>query len=409
MSNPASAWITLIGIGDGGLESLSAEARAIIEAAEVLVGGDRHLAMVAETTATKVAWGKSFKQRVASLEDYRGRRVVILATGDPMHFGVGRHLFKHFESHEITVFTSPGAFSLAAARIGWSVPDVTCTTVHGRPLEAVNLHLAPNARLLILSRDGTTPGQLAALLTKKGFGESLMTVFEHMGGDKENRIDGHADAWAIERTADLNVIAVECIAGPQAVFWSRAPGLPEDAFQRDNMITKREVRAATIAALAPLPGETLWDVGAGCGSVAVEWLRLEPSTKAVAIERSAERAEFARANAAELGVPLLRVTEDDAPNAFAGLLEDGGSPDAIFLGGGISSAGLLDACWQVLLPGGRLVANAVTLEAQSALLAFRAEHGGSLTGISVSRDEAVGRLSSLRPAMTVWQLRSEKR
>ena len=403
-----SPWISLIGIGEGGLTRLGAEARAIIDGAEVLVGGDRHLAMVPETPATKLPWGKSFKQKVASLENYRGRRVVVLATGDPMHFGVGRHLFKHFNRDEITVITSPGAFSLAAARVGWSLPDVICLTVHGRPLEAVNLHLGPNARLLILSRDGTTPGQLAALLTEKGFGESLMTVLEHMGGDRENRIDGRADAWTIERTADLNVVAVDCLAGPDAVFWSRAPGLPERAFRHDNMITKREVRAATIAALAPLPGETLWDVGAGSASVAIEWLRLEPSAIAVAIERAAERAAFARANAAVLGVPLLKVIEAEAPEAFAGLLKDGGSPEAIFVGGGVSSMGLLDACWRALQPDGRLVANAVTLEAQSALLAFRAQHGGALTAITVSRDEAVGRLSGLRPAMTVWQLRSDK-
>jgi len=402
------AWITLIGIGDRGLESLNAEAREAIDTAEVLVGGDRHLAMVAESTATKVPWGKNFRQNVASIEDHRGQRVVVLATGDPMYFGVGRHLFKHFESCEITVITSPGAFSLAAARIGWSVPDVICTTVHGRPLESVNLHIFPNARLLILSRDGTTPGGLAALLTHNGFGESLMTVFEHMGGEQERRVEARANAWASERTADLNVIAVECLAGPQAAFWSRAPGLPERAFQHDNMITKREVRAATIAGLAPLPGETLWDVGAGSGSVAIEWLRLEPSAKAVAIERSAARAEFARANAVDLGVPALRVIEDAAPDVFAALLEDSGPPEAIFVGGGVSTEGLLDACWQALLPGGRLIANTVTLQAQSALLAFRAKHCGSLTGISVSRDEAVGRLSGLRPAMTVWQLRSEK-
>ncbi len=403
-----NAWITVIGIGEGGLESLSAEARAIVAKAEVLVGGDRHLAMVRDAAATKIAWGKKFKETVASIEQYRGQKVVVLASGDPMHFGAGRHLFDYFDEREITIVPSPGAFSLAAARMGWSVPDATCLTVHGRPLELVNLYLRPDARLLVLSWDGATPGKLAALLTKKGFGGSTMSVLEHMGGAAENRIDGRAEAWTIERTADLNVIAVACVAAPDAVFWSRAPGLPERAFKSDNMITKREVRAATIAALAPLPGETLWDVGAGSGSVGVEWLRLEPSAKAVAIERNAERAGFARANATDLGVPSLRVVEADAPDAFAGLLEDGEAPNAMFVGGGISKVGLLDACWKILKPGGRLVANAVTLEAQGALLAFRRQHGGALTGISVSRDEAVGRLSGLRPAMTVWQLRSEK-
>ena len=399
-----NAWITLIGIGEDGLDGISPRARALIDNAEVLVGGERHLGKVGGTAAEKVAWGKDFDHGVSAIRAHEGKRVVVLASGDPMHFGVGATLSRRFGIEAMETIPSPSAFSLAAARLGWSLPDVSCLTVHGRKLEAVNLHLRDQARLLILSWDGTTPAKLAALLSAKGYGASRLHVLEHMGGDDEGHLQAIASEWAQERTADLNSIGVELSGGDDAAQWSRAAGLPEDAFRHDNMITKREVRAVTIAALAPLPGELLWDVGAGSGTVAIEWLRLEPSAKAVAMERSADRAENARHNADELGVPRLEVIEGEAPDLFTAL-ED--APDAIFVGGGVSGE-LLSACWQQLKDGGRMVSNAVTLEGQQALAAFRDQHGGSLTKISISRDGAVGPRSGLRPLMDVWQLRTEK-
>ena len=284
------------------------------------------------------------------------------------------------------------------------LPDVTCLTVHGRSLETVNLHLRDDGHLLILSWDGTTPAKLAALLSAKGYGGSRLHVLEHMGGDDENYRDGIAADWSDARTADLNTIGVELVAGEGAAQWSRAAGLPEDAFRHDNMITKREVRAITLAALAPLPGELLWDVGAGSGTVAVEWLRLEPSARAIAMERNAERAANARHNALELGVPRLQVIEGEAPDLF-GTLDD--APDAVFVGGGVSET-LLAACWQQLKRDGRLISNAVTLEGQQALIVFKNSHGGSLTRISISRDGAIGPRTGLRPLLDVWQLRAEK-
>ena len=399
-----SRWIRLIGIGEDGLDGLGERARALINEAEVLVGGERHLAKVPEGAAEKVAWGKDFDHGVQAIRAHEGKRVVVLASGDPMHYGVGATLSRRFGLEAVEIIPVPGAFSLAAARMGWSLPDVTCLTVHGRSLESVNRQLRPGGRLLILSWDGSTPAKLAALLTDKGFGDSTVTVLEHMGGADENRVAGRAADWNTETTADLNTIAVELAAGPDAAYWSRAPGLPEDAFRHDNMITKREVRAVTLAALAPLPGETLWDVGAGSGTVAIEWLRLEPSGHAVAIERHAGRAENARLNARELGVPRLQVVEADAPDAFGGI---DGAPDAVFVGGGLS-ADLLGASWDRLAAGGRLVANAVTLEGQAALVGFRDAHGGSLTRIAVGRDDKVGSRTALRPMMEVWQLRTEK-
>jgi precorrin-6Y C5,15-methyltransferase (decarboxylating) len=398
-------WLTIVGIGEDGLAGLGADARAAIETAEVLIGGDRHLEKVSGHAAEKIGWGKDFAVGVEAIRGHEGKRVVVLASGDPMNFGAGSILARKFGIEAVTIIPAPGAFSLAAARMGWSIPDAECLTVHGRPLEVVNLYLRPGAKLLLLTWDGTTPAKLAVLLTAKGFGESRLTVLEHLGGDNESRIDGTAAAWTQQETAALNTVAVECVAGPDAVFWSRAPGLPEAAFQHDNMVTKREVRAATIAALAPLAGETLWDVGAGSGTVAIEWLRLEPQAKAVAIERDAKRLSYIRANAADLGVPGLQVVEGHAPAALQGIE---GAPDAIFVGGGVSNADVLDACWQSLKRDGRMVANAVTLEAQHALIHFRDTHGGEMTRLSVAREDKVGRLSGLRPMMEVWQLRTEK-
>lgn len=405
MSGGKAHWLTIVGIGEDGLAGLGTEARDAIDAAEVLVGGERHLEKVSGHAALKVGWGKDFEAGVEAIRDFEGKHVVVLASGDPMNFGAGSVLARKFGIEAMTIIPAPGAFSLAAARMGWSVPDVNCVTVHGRPLEVVNLYLRPGARLLVLTWDGTTPAKLAALLAGKGFGESRMTVLEHLGGEGENRIDGTATGWSQPETAALNTVAVECVAGPDAVFWSRAPGLPEAAFRHDNMVTKREVRAATIAALAPLASETLWDVGAGSGTVAIEWLRLEPIANAVAIERDAKRLSFIRANAAELGVPGLKVVEGEAPAALATIE---GAPDAVFVGGGVSNADVLDACWQRLKNGGRLVANAVTLNAQHTLIHFRDAHGGEMTRLSVAREDKVGRLAGFRPMMEVWQLRTEK-
>ncbi len=399
-----SRWITIVGIGEDGLDGLGKRARDVIAGAEVFVGGDRHLEFVADRDAERVSWGKDFDHGVAAIRKHRGKRVVVLASGDPLHFGVGATLSRRFGIEALEIIPAPGAFSLAAARLGWSIPDVTCLTVHGRSLETVNLYLRPGGRLLVLSWDGTTAAKLAALLTAKGYGDSNLMVLEHMGGDVENTIAETATAWTVTETAALNTIAVELVAGSDAAVWSRAAGLPEEAYRHDNMITKREVRAVTIAALAPLPGEVLWDVGAGNGSVAIEWLRLEPSAKAIAIEKTPARADNARFNALELGVPRLKVVDASAPAAFDDLDDD---PDAVFAGGGLN-AELLAACWHRLKSGGRLVANAVTLEGRAALMAQREAGGGELVQIAISREAPVGPRAALKPMMEVWQLRAHK-
>lgn len=403
-----TAWLTVVGIGDDGLAGVGETARRQIEAAELLVGGERHQAMVRQTGAQRLTWAQGLDHAAEAIARWRGRRVVVLATGDPMCYGAGANLGRRFRPEEMTVLPVPGAFSLAAARMVWSLPDVETLTVHGRPLETLALHLAPGVRWLVLSRDGDTPAQAADLLTRHGYGPSPITVLEHLGGPQERRLDGVAESWNHPRAADLNTLAVECRAATGACVRARAPGLADDAFESDGQITKREVRAATIAALAPVPGQTLWDVGAGSGSVAIEWLRTVPPyriadgrhAKAVAVERNPGRCAMIERNAARLGVPQLAVIEGEAPEVLTELQP---RPDVVFVGGGIAGDGLLDACWSALSPGGRLVANTVTLEAASRLVAFRERHGGELTRMAVSRAEPVGRLTAFRPLMEVTQ------
>lgn len=403
-----SPWLTVVGIGDDGLPGLSPAARALVEMAELLVGGERHQAMAPETSAERLTWAGGVHRAAERIAEWRGRRVVVLATGDPMWYGGGANLARSFGRDEMMVIPHPGAFSLAAARMLWPLADVECVTVHSRPLQVLHLHIQPKARLLVLSRDGDTPGQVAALLVERGFGPSLLTVLEHLGGPRERRLDGTAEEWRHSHSADLNTLAIECRPGPSPRLLPPVPGLPDELFENDGQLTKREARAVTIAALAPMPGQTLWDIGAGSGSVAIEWLRASPCYRvagggegsAVAVERDADRCARIARNAAALGVPQLEIVHGEAPDALSRLES---RPDTIFLGGGIARPGLLDRCWERLPAGGRLVANAVSLEAGARLVRFRRSHGGDLTRLAVSRAAPVGKLSAFRPLMEVTQ------
>ena len=400
-----NAWITVVGIGEEGMASLNDRARLAVETADVLIGGERHLAKVPEGGAERIDWSEGMEAAYDKIAERHGKTVVVLASGDPMSYGVGSTLSRRFGSDALDVMPVPGAFSMAAARMGWSLAKSEQLTVHGRTLERVNYYLYPGARLLILAWDGATPAKLARHLTDKGFGDSAVAVLEHMGGEKENRIEAAARNWSVERTADLNTIAVHVVAGPEAQVWPRVPGLPEEAYEHDGKITKREVRAATVAALAPKPGEVLWDVGAGSGSVAIEWMRAEPMAEATAFEKDAEKCEAIERNAANLGVPALEVIQGMVPGALDTV---DGEPDAVFVGGGIARGWVVDAAWKRLKTGGRLVANAVTVEAQSVLMDFHSSHGGELVRIAVAKSDAVGSMTGLRPLMEVLQLRAVK-
>jgi precorrin-6Y C5,15-methyltransferase (decarboxylating) len=308
----------------------------------------------------------------------------------------------------MTIVPAPSAFSLAAARLGWALAECTALSLHGRPLDSLRLHLAPLRRCLLLSEDGTTPRRVAALLAATGWGPSRMSVFAHLGGAREALQHGTAQDWGERQSADLNTIALECDMMPGTSALSRLAGLPDDAFEHDGQLTKREVRAVTLARLAPLPGETLWDIGAGSGSIAIEWLRANPHGAALAIEQDPTRAAVIARNALALGVPGLEVIAAAAPQALAEIPPALAPPDAVFIGGGIDDPGLLPALWAALRPGGRLVANVVSTEGERAILAWQARHGGDLTRIAVSRSEPLGGHHAWRPLLSVTQLAATK-
>lgn len=392
-------WLTIVGIGEGGLGDLTPRARARIEEAEILVGGDRHLAMIGEDDRPRLVWRNPFADVLAEIVALRGRRVCVLASGDPMMFGVGATLAARVPAAEIMILPTPSAFSLVCARLAWPLAETEIVTLHGRPLAGLYRHLYPGARILVLSENGETPAQVARALIEHGYGDSQLWVFEHLDGAAERCIEGRAADWNAPAGADLNTIAIACAGASAATPLSRLAGLPDDAFEHDGQLTKREVRAATLAALAPLPGQTLWDVGAGCGSVAIEWMRAAPRARAIAIERDGVRQRMIAANADRLGVPDLHIVAGEAPAILDGLAR----PDAIFIGGGATTPGLIDACWQALAPGGRLVANVVTVEGETALAGWQGRFGGDLSRISISRAAAIGPFTGWRPLRTVTQ------
>lgn len=400
------AWLTVVGIGDDGFAGLGRAARRALLDAAVVYGGERHLAMLpARLTARREAWPRPFD--IAPLLAQRTQHhhpVCVLASGDPMLFGVGATLARQLPAGELRVLPAPSSLSLAAARLGWPLQDVTAVSLVGRPLSTLNAHLHSGTRLFVLSADGSTPAALAALLTSRGFGATRMIVLEHLGGELERRVDGRADAWSGEAVAPLNLVALECRAADGAPRLPLTSGLPDSAFRHDGQLTKRDVRAITLARLAPTPGDLLWDVGAGSGSIGIEWLRTHPDCRAIAIEGHAERQRFIEHNRDALGVPGLQLVSGRAPEALAGLP----APDAVFIGGGVTTPGVLDACWASLRPGGRLVANAVTLQGEAALAAWRERHGGTLTRIALAEAQPLGGFDTWRQALPITMLEASK-
>ena len=395
-----SGWLTVIGLGEDGPDALAPAARALIDRAEVLIGGERHLAMIPDGTARRLTWRRPLSETMDDIRAVSGQQVVVLATGDPFCFGIGTTLRRAFPDEEIVTIPAPSAFSLARARLGWSADETVGVTLHGRPLETIRAYLAPGQRLLVLSRDGATPAAVAAQLTAVGYGASTLTVFAHMGGPAEACITERAERWGETQVPDLNTIAVDCRAEGKVKRFRGAPGLPDRAFENDGQLTKREIRVQTLSALDPRPGALLWDVGAGSGSVAIEWLLSERTCNAIAIERDADRCARIARNAVALGVPRLQVQEGVAPAALELLPE----PDAVFIGGGLTVGGLIETCWSRLAPGGILVANAVTVAGEAVLADWCARHEGFMARLAVSRARPVGRHLAWRPLMPVTQL-----
>ena len=401
------AWLSIVGIGEDGLDGLGAAARTAIDGAETLVGGARHLAMIPADGRERLEWPRPFSALTGELRARAGRAVCVLATGDPFCYGVGTPIARNFSPAEMRVLPAPSAFSLACARLGWSLPDTELLTLHGRPASLFRAAVRPGARVLVLSHDSGTPARIARMLRDAGYAESRVVVLEHLAGADERVRESTARGFGLDDVRDFNTVAVECEAPPDAPLLARTPGLPDDAFVHDGQLTKRVVRAAALAALAPCPGHVLWDVGAGCGSIGIEWMRAARGARAVAIERNARRVELIERNADRLGTPHLRIVRGEAPEALADL--DGPPPDAVFVGGGLSSPALLEACWGRLSPGGRFVAHAISLEGERTLFDTHATHGGELSRIAVSRAEPLGRYRAFRPAHEVAELVIRKR
>ncbi|MHC8316392.1 precorrin-6y C5,15-methyltransferase (decarboxylating) subunit CbiE [Pseudomonas sp. LB3P31] len=392
-------WLTVVGIGEDGFKGLGKNARHSLLGAARIIGSERQLSLLTPCIrGDRQLWPVPFS--LDPLLALRGEPVCVLASGDPMFFGVGASLARQLSADEMLILPAPSSSSLAAARMGWPLQEVVTLSVVARPLAALNAHLFSGTRLLVLSNDGQSPGAIAALLRDRGFGPSRLSVLEHLGGDAERRIDATANDWTEPAIADLNLVAIECIAEPDAPRLSRLAGLPDSAFKHDGQLTKRDVRAITLARLAPVPGELLWDVGAGSGSIGIEWMRAHPSCRALAVEADAGRQLLIEHNRDALGVPGLQLIRGSAPFALHGLER----PDAIFIGGGVTREGVLDTCWAALKPGGRLVANAVTLQSEMTLMAWREQHGGELTRIHIAQAQPLGDFDTWRQALPITLL-----
>ena len=393
-------WLSIVGIGEDGVEGLTASARGLIGTAEIVFGGRRHLGLAAPLIRGAARpWPSPFDGAADEVLQHRGRQICVLASGDPFNYGIGAVLARKIDAREMIVVPAPSAFSLAAARLGWSLPQTVLLSAHGRMLDLVRPHLQPGARILALTSDGEGPAALARLLAQSGFGGSRLTALEALGGSRERVRTTTAAGFNLGTADALNILAIEVEAASDARVIARSAGLPDDLFEHDGQITKRAVRAVTLSSLAPRRGEFLWDIGAGSGSVAIEWMLVDPSMRAIAFERRADRAARIRRNSAAFGVPGLEIVEDVAPAALA----DREPPDAVFIGGGASDAGVLDAATSVLRAGGRLVVNAVTLETEVLLIARHAALGGEMIRIAISCAGAIGEKTGWRSAMPVTQ------
>jgi len=399
-------WLSIVGIGEDGIAGLSPVARDLISRAEIVFGGERHLRLAASLVRGAAhPWPTPFGRAVDDVLGERPRQVCVLASGDPFHYGIGALLARRVAAEEILTVPAPSAFSLGAARLGWSLADTTLVALNGRSLDLIRPHLQPQARIFALTTDGDAPAALARLLAEAGFGASRLTVLEALGGARERVRHATAAAFDLAEVDPLNTIAIDVVASEGARIIPRAPGLPDALFEHDGQITKRQVRALTLSALAPRRGERLWDIGAGAGSIAIEWMLADPSLRAISVEARAERAGRIARNAAALGVPDLEIVHGQAPAALAGLA----TPDAIFIGGGGGEPGVLDQCATALRHGGRLVVNAVTLETETLLIARHAALGGDLTRIAIARAEPVGGKTGWHQAMPITQWSFVKR
>ena len=407
MTEISKKWLRVIGIGEDGWENLTSDARTLLYESEVLLGGERHLKMIPDDfNGERIVWESPIKESITKILSWRpsksgpGKKVTVMASGDPLCYGIAAKLLKYVPISEVCIKPSLSTFSLICSRIGWSLPDVETLTIHGRPLEMIHSFVQCGAKLLVLSKDEDSPKNVAKLLLSRGFGKSIITVFENLGGKNEKQFSGEAYSWSYPGRSPLNAMAIECIPGINAKVRARIPGLPDEAFFHDGQITKREVRAITLSRLMPIVDQVLWDIGAGCGSISIEWMRSSPRCRAIAIEKSKSRSKLIEQNAFELGVPMLQIVTGIAPE----VLKDLPLPDAIFIGGGLTSGDLLQTCWNALNPGGRLVSNVVTIEGEKKLLDWQSEYGGDLSRLNISHVEKIGKFEGWKELRSVTQL-----
>lgn len=397
-------WLTVIGIGEDGYEGLSSAAKTILQGTDVIVGSERLLGFLPPLKAERMEWPQPFSAVVEQIKPLQGRNTVILATGDPMNYGVVRKLLEFIPFAEMEIIPNLSAFSLVAARMGWSLPDCDTLTLHGRDAANIESFIQPDARLIVLTADASTIPEVARRLVARGFEKSPITVLENMGSGREKKSAFIANTVPNQIYSDLNTLAVECKSGVKPLIWSRLAGLPDEAFIHDGQLTKREVRAATVAALTPAPDQLLWDIGAGCGSVAIEWMRSTRGCEAIAFEANADRLKMLAQNADRLGTPRLKIIAGEAPST----LNNQPAPDAVFIGGGVGIPGVFETAWEHLKPGGRLVANVVTIEGEMHLYDLQEKHGGDLVRIDVSTLTPIGPYRALKPRMAVTQWRAQK-
>ncbi|MBU6462005.1 MAG: precorrin-6y C5,15-methyltransferase (decarboxylating) subunit CbiE [Bradyrhizobium sp.] len=392
-------WLSIVGIGEDGLEGLSETARDLLSRAELVAGGRRHLTLVASLGKATLEWDTPFSASIPKLLAHRGKRVVALCSGDPFWYGAGSTFAEAVPPDETVAIPAPSTFAWAAARLRWRLEETVTLGLHARPIELLRPLLRTGARLIVLVRDGVATAQVAAYLNANGFGPSRLTILEALGGPRERVRTATAANFACDDVTSPVALALEAVAAEGSAGIPCVAGLPDDLFVHDGQLTKREIRAVTLSTLAPRGGELLWDIGAGAGSIGIEWLLAHPTNRAIGIEAREDRLNTARSNAQSLGVPHFDLRLGTAPDA----LKDLPTPDAVFVGGGASRDGVLDAIWQALPTGGRLVVNSVTLETEAVLITRQACHGGTLLRLTVERAGAVGNRTGWRAAMPVVQ------
>lgn len=402
----SQVWLTIVGIGDDGWDGLSVHAKDAVQQSARIIGSPRQLRLLPDSIAhCGESWSGDLTSLLEKLKQARKKhgKICLLASGDPMWHGLGASLSTHLDTEEFRVLPGISSRSWAAARLGWALQEVLCLSLHNRPVNLLHSHIAPHARLLLLSRDGDTPAMVAKLLCERGYGTSAVWVLEHLGGKREHIRKTSAESFNLTDIAPLNMVAVEvnehCDKGDISFF-----GLADNLFTHDGNITRRDLRAMALARLTCLPGALLWDVGAGSGSLSVEWMRLHPDNRAIAIEAREDRCRSIESNRDVFGVPELRICTGTAPSAFEGLPP----PDAIFVGGGVSTDGVLAASWNSLRTGGRLVVHAVSVEGETALVKFRREVGGELLRIGCECLDALGNMEGWRPLRSVVMFSTRK-